>query len=478
MTASGRTRKVTPFGPVLRGGRPRDGGPDWRLLGLFVMSMVVAVSVGVAATAGALVWMGDRSIFRTEVGGLRTPTDRDGDGIVDADEVEEVSDVLNVLVVGSDSREGLSDEELQALGTEAEAGDRTDTIILARLDPRTDKVQLLSFPRDLLVTRCDGSRGRINEAYQLGEQQRGGGPTCLVQTIRALTRIPIDHFVRVNLAGFIEVVDALGGVSFYLDEPIRDRHAGVDLPAGCVTLDGARAVGFVRARYIDSDFGRIARQQRFIRELVREAASVETLLAPQKLFDLVRSVGQTLETDRGFGITEMRQIVYTFRDLRVDAVEAWTVPATETTRGGASYVEMETSEAMALFRAFRTGEFSASPRPPLQAANVPPLRVIGGDRTLTSARDALIDRGFKVGSMGRAAPTRRTEVVFPPDGQPAAQLVASALGGVPLTLGSPGSEVTVVVGSDFTTLPLTPVTRREPPPPTSYQGAEDSVVTC
>jgi LCP family protein required for cell wall assembly len=327
------------------------------MLGVMTAGLLVAITVGMSAGAAALVWTGQRSIFRTDVEGLRTPEDRNGNGIIDADEVGEVNRVLNILMVGSDSREGLTREQLQALGTQVDEGDRTDTIILARLDPGQRRAELLSFPRDMLVTRCDGSRGRINEAYQIGEEDGIGGPTCLVRTIRMLTRIPIDHFVRVNLAGFIDVVDALGGVSFYLDQPIRDRHAGVDLPAGCVTLDGAHAIGFVRARYIDSDFGRIARQQRFIRELVREATSVNTLMRPQRLFDLVRSVGQTLETDRAFGLTEMRRIVYTFRSLTVGSVQTWTVPSVASERRAASYLDIEPEQAEALFEAFRTGEF-------------------------------------------------------------------------------------------------------------------------
>jgi LCP family protein required for cell wall assembly len=370
VTEPGHTRKATPFGPVLRGGRPRNGRPDWRLLGLMVASIVTALSLGLGVVATGLVWTGHRSILRTDVWGLETTQDRDGDGVIGAGEVQEVDEVLNILLVGSDSREGLTPEQLQALGTEEESGDRTDTIILAHLDPRERRVELLSFPRDLLVTRCDGSRGRINEAYQIGEEQHIGGPTCLVQTIHRLTRIPIDHFVQVNFAGFIDLVDAVGGVSFYLDQPVRDRYAGLDLPAGCVTLDGARSIGFVRARHIDNDFGRIARQQRFIREIVRKVTSVDILLNPQKLFTIISSVGKTVETDRGFGLAEMRQIAYTFRNLDVSSMTTWTVPSVESSRRAASYVEIQPEQAAPLFEAFRTGDFPPG-GPVLQASSVP-----------------------------------------------------------------------------------------------------------
>jgi LCP family protein required for cell wall assembly len=502
----GRTRKVTPFGPVLRGGRPRDGGPDWRLLGIVTTSIVMTIGLAVSATAGALLWTGQRAINRTAIAGLASGEDLNGNGIVDGPEIVEVDEVLNILVVGSDSREGLSKEQLKALGTEVEGGDRTDTIILARLDPTQDKAALLSFPRDLLVRRCDGSRGRINDAYQLGVQEGIGGPDCLVETVTELTGIPIDHFVRINLAGFIGVVDAVGGVSFYLDQPIRDRYAGVDLPAGCVTLNGAQAIGFVRARHIDSDFGRIARQQRFIRELVREATSLSTVLQPHRMFEVVRSIGQTLETDQRFGLSEMRRVAYTFRELTVNDVSAWTVPSNDSTRGGAYYAEMRPDEAEALFTSFRTGRFPPAgapvpPRPALRPADVPPLQVQNGsgiDGIATSAQQALIDRGFNVVWTGNAPEFghTETEVVFPPDREHEAQLVADALGGVQMSEGALGTVITVVVGRDFdaSELPAAPAPGAPPAPPTpaaqpvaapvvtptpsEFSGATESTIQC
>lgn len=371
MSQAGCNRRVSPFGPVLRGGRPRNGGPDWRLIGMTGIAILGAVMLTFGTTVGALLWAGQQAIRRTLITGLETAEEEQ----VTQDEIDEV---LTILVVGSDSRDGLTDEQLRALGTKDEGSHNlTDTIILARLDPNRDKVALMSFPRDLFVTHCDGSRGRINEAYQIGEREGIGGAECLVRTVRAVTDIPIDHFVRIGLAGFIDVVDAVGGVSFYLDEPIRDRYAGLNLPAGCVTLDGARAVGFVRARYIDNDFGRIARQQRFIRELVRQATSIDTLLQPQRMFEIVRSIGRSLETDQYLGLAQMRRIAYSFRDLDAESVEAWTVPAVDKDGGGAAYLEVEPEQSEVLFEAFRTGrfpsDFASQALQAKDAKDVPPL---------------------------------------------------------------------------------------------------------
>lgn len=310
--------------------------------------MLVVLTAG-ATVAGVLLY-GVQQVGRIEVEDLRQPGDVDGDGTVD---VEEEQEVLNVLVVGSDSRAGLSDDELVALGTDRETGSRTDTIMLVQLDPRRDQASVLSFPRDLLVTRCDGSEGKINAAYGIGERDGTGGATCLVRTVGQLTGIPIDHFVQVDFAGFIEIVDAVGGVTLYIEEPLVDRDAGLDLPAGCVALDGRAALGFVRARKIDSDFGRIARQQRFMHEVFAKAASVGTLVNVPRLLALVDVAGRSVETDQELSLGRMRRIAFSLRDMSVDGLDMRTVPGTSRRIDGLWYVVPDEVEADTLFAAFR-----------------------------------------------------------------------------------------------------------------------------
>ena len=439
------------------------------------------MTVGLGAAAGALVWTGNQSITRKNIAGLQAPQDADRDRRLGGIELKELTTALTILVVGSDSREGLTSQQLRALGTRPEASERTDTIILVRLDPRRNQAALLSFPRDLLVTRCDGSRGRINEAYPIGVHTGIGGPDCLVQTVRALSGIPIDHFVRVDLLGFIKVVDAVGGVSFYLDRPLKDRYAGLDLPAGCVTLNGAQAVGFVRARHLDSDFGRIARQQRFIRELVRKATSLSTLLQPQRLFEIVRSVGQSVETDQNLGLSEMRRIAFAFRDLTVEDVDAWTVPVDDRYKGDAYYADLRQEEADALFQAFRTDQLSprsksARPVATLNPEDVPPVHVrngAGATGLAAAARRVLIQRGFTVSMALNSASVDlvHTKVVYPPDERAGAELVSRALGGAALVPGNTRSPITVIVGADFNPLrlapPVAPLLPSAPPTPNS-----------
>lgn len=474
---------------------PRSGRQWFTVVAAFIVVMTLTAT----ATAGTLIWYSDHAIGRVEVTALQdgtiTARDVDGDGELSPDEqqveIDEIDDVMNVLVVGSDSREGLSDEELGALGTEDHGARLTDTIMLFQLDPRRDNAAVLSFPRDLRVTYCNGSVGKINGAFAVGEDSGVGGPNCLVETIHELTGVPIHHYAAVDFAGFIDVVDTLGGVEMYLDEPLRDRFAGLDLPAGCVSLDGKQALGFVRARHIDSDLGRMARQQRFLKELVAQATSAGTLMNPARLFGLVRSLAGTVETDAGLGLDEMRRIAYSLRGVNADRLVARTVPVYDDTIGGVYYAVPIESQAEAIFAAFRNGtiippqpegateaptaaEPTAAPtEPALTALDVDPLVVLNGAGTggLGSATSQLLrQHGFRVALTDNADAfgAERTTVQHPPALAAQAEVVAAALGDAELEPAAADSRLTVVVGADFDphdpTLPQPPETPPTPPP--------------
>ena len=379
-------------------------------------------------------------------------------------EVEEDAVRTNILVVGSDSRDGLTDEQLAAIGTEDSGTDLTDTIILLQIDPETDGAVMLSFPRDLLVERCDGTTGKINEAFFVGELQgEGRGPQCLVTTIQAMTRIEIDHYMRVNFAGFVEAVDAVGGVEFYLDEPIRDRFAGLDVPAGCVEFDGVTALQFVRARRIDSDFGRIARQQRFAKEMLDQAASVETLINPARVAGLIGSISEVIETDNDFGPGEMVDLISSVRNITSGRVDTRTVPGF-TGRFGpddASVVRPLEDQAEALYSAFRTGDLlpedigTAAEPITLGAENVVPIVVQNG-----SGIDGLADEtavvlealGYTVEETGTAENYNfgASLVLYPETRRDHADVLAESLGGVSTNNTTAESDsLTLILGSNF-----------------------------
>lgn len=263
-----------------------------------------------------------------------------------------------MLLVGNDSREDRSQDQLTKLGTETAEGLLTDTIMLARLNPRRDGAAIISFPRDLLVTRCDGSRGRINAAYEVREQTGTGGPACLVEIVRDLTGLEVDNYVEVDFAGFIDVVNSLGGATLHLDQPLKDRYAGLDLPAGCVSLDGTEALSFVRARHLDSDFGRIARQQGFMRELVEEVMSADTLLDVGQLPSLLQSTTDAVEVDSELSLAQMRRLAHSLRDASPDGLTTRTVPAVPRRIDGAAYVVAQEQPADRLFSAFANGRLT------------------------------------------------------------------------------------------------------------------------
>ncbi len=425
--------------------------------------MLLVAVVALAGTAGVLVWYGERSIGRVGVGDLVGfgATRGSGGGNRGGAGNPDVAEVLNVLVVGSDNRQSLTTRQRRILRTGPGSGTRTDTIILARINTATDRVAMLSFPRDLLVRLCDGSQGRINSAYEVGKTTGRGGATCLVQTVKRLTGVPINHFVKVNLAGFIDVVRAVGGVRMHLDEPLYDQNAGLDLPKGCVTLGPVDSVAFVRARHLDSDFGRIARQQRFLKELLDEVVSVDTLTNVPRLFRLVNAVGQSVKTDKGVTLDKMRRIAFSLRDVSPKRVVTRTVPSASADYYGAAYVVPVDSQAEALFDAFRTGEIFPKPerdepsRPTVARGRVPAVTVLNGageSGLATRASARLRRRGFEVASVGDNPRSGRTRTVVRYPGERlhrAANTVADALPEARLER-TPGQPLTVIVGSDFT----------------------------
>lgn len=412
-----------------------------------------------ALSITALLWYGEQSIDRVDVPGLAGTT---GGGVGEAGSFDEV---LNVLVVGTDNRDELSEDELAELGTETNEGLLTDTIMLVQLDPRRDGAAIISFPRDLLVTRCDGSEGRVNAAYAVGERTDVGGPSCLVETVTDLTGVAVNNYVEVDFSGFIDVVETLGGVSMYLDKPLRDRAAGLDLSSGCVSLDGTDALSFVRARHLDNDFGRIARQQRFLKEVVDEVMSAGTLVNVPRLASLVQSAADAVEVDSELSLSDMRRLASSLRGASAERLETRTVPAVQRRIDGAAYVVAEDDEAEKLFSDFEAGRLITKEDPTadegpkaegseaLSVSDVPPLELLNGvgvDGLAAEAETLLEDYGLEVADTDNADDFdySRTRVLHPstPD---EAEVVAELFEDPKVSSDEDVDELTVVLGSDF-----------------------------
>ncbi|MGW6547080.1 LCP family protein [Streptomyces massasporeus] len=241
-----------------------------------------------------------------------------------------VKDARNILLIGSDSREGRDNARYgRDSGTE-----RSDTTILLHLSAGRGSATAVSLPRDLMVDlpgcrRPDGSRSAprftmFNQAFQLG------GSACTIRTVEKLTDIRVDHHVVVDFHGFKEMVDAVDGVQVCLREPIDDRAAKLRLPAGRVTLNGEQALGYVRARKTlgdGSDTERMERQQRFLGALVNKVRSNDVLLNPAKLYPVLDAATSSLTTDPELAsLRGLYELVRGLRDIPMEQVQFLTVP--------------------------------------------------------------------------------------------------------------------------------------------------------
>ncbi|MFF0144356.1 LCP family protein [Amycolatopsis sulphurea] len=235
----------------------------------------------------------------------------------------------NWLIVGSDSRAGLTaqQEENLATGGESDAGgQRTDTIMVAHVPDNSAKPTLLSLPRDSQVKIPGHGTSKINSAFTLG------GPQLLVKTVEGATGLHIDHYAEIGFGGFANIVDAIGGVDMCIDKDMNDEMTGIAIKAGCQQLDGRQALGFVRMRHSSatprSDLDRVANQRKFIGALVSQIASPGTLLNPFDFFPLLSSAPDALTMDSGDHLHNLVGLAIAMRGISDGGVTTTTVPVT------------------------------------------------------------------------------------------------------------------------------------------------------
>ncbi|MEV0374241.1 LCP family protein [Streptomyces sp. NPDC050636] len=226
----------------------------------------------------------------------------------------------NYLIVGSDSRVGLSEQDRKDLhtGGSADAGRRTDSMIL--LHTGAHGTTMMSLPRDSWVTvppyirpetgkHYGTSKNKLNAAFSLG------GPDLLVRTIERNTGLRIDHYTEIGFSGFVGIVNAIGGVPMCLDKDINDEKSGANLKKGCHTLDGRTALAFVRQRHQEAqgDLGRSQNQQKFLAALADKAATPGILLDPSTVYPTVSAGLDTLIVDEG---TDLRSLTSLFEGMK------------------------------------------------------------------------------------------------------------------------------------------------------------------
>ena len=389
------------------------------------------------------------------------------------------------LLVGSDSREGFTEEELQAANTTFEEGRRSDTTILVHVPAGSDRALLVSIPRDAFVQipahtdpetgeRLPARSDKFNEAYARG------GPALTVKTVERMSGIRIDHYVEVDFTGFQRMVDALGGVDVCVPRPARDPLAGLDLPAGTSRVEGEQALAFVRARHVfgGTDIDRIGRQQQFLGAMLDRATSTGVLLRPDRLLQFLDVVSDSVTTDEEFGFGEMRTLATRMRDLDPARVTFTTLPFSDldyTPEGyRGSYVRVDAEAARELFRRIRTDTYfdEAPATPPAPAVDpatvsVQVLNAAGTPGLGRQASEELAGLGFAVGTPGNAERTgvSATTVRHPRGQADAAAAVAAALPGATVTedRSLPGETVLVEVGTSYDGVaPAAPAAAGEP----------------
>lgn len=214
----------------------------------------------------------------------------------------------NWLIVGSDSREGLTEKDVERLGTGGDIGTgRTDTIMLMHI-PNGGKATLLSIPRDSYVEIPGYGMDKINAAFAFG------GPKLLAETVENATHLHIDHYAEVGMGGLAKITDAVGGVQLCPTEPIDDPLANLNIQAGCQKMDGPTALGYVRTRATAmGDLDRVRRQREFVGALMKKALSPSVLLNPFRLIPLVMRGSSMFIVGEGDHVWHLARMAFALR---------------------------------------------------------------------------------------------------------------------------------------------------------------------
>ncbi len=419
----------------------------------------------------ALASAGTVALAKRTVGQIGREATLGRDDIVPTDELK-AGAPQNFLIVGVDTDAGLAANDPvrsgRDKGPDAASGLRSDTIMVARIDPKDNKVRILSFPRDLWVDIPGHGHQRINTAIQYGAD---GGPSLLIQTIKENFGIDINHYVQVNFAGFKSLVRQVGGVYVYLSNPVRDFYSGLNQPkAGCVLLGEDQALAYARSRHLQyqeangrwagdptSDLGRIKRQQDFTKRVIQAAIS-KGARNPVTLTKMVNTGTKNLTLDPFTSPQDLINLGRAFQHYDPSTLGTDNLPVTDAVRGGADVLDLVESEAEAILAPYRGTGTRVS------AATIAPssitVRVVNGTRKLNQGADTteqLRTVGFKVTSPGSDVDVLRTEVRYQPGQEAEAGTVARYLMADPTLVPDPNvSEVTVVTGPDYQAVRTTP----------------------
>ncbi|MCE0766651.1 LCP family protein, partial [Pseudonocardia kujensis] len=398
----------------------------------------------------------------------------------------------NILLVGVDSRTDaqgnpLPDDVLRTLRSGAESGVlNSDTIIVLHLPADGGSATAFSIPRDSYVDIPGYRKDKINAAYpatkalkaeelvksgvsqkDADQQSSATGRTTLIETVQDLTGLTIDHYAEINLLGFYNLTQAIGGVDVCLKAPVDDDFSGARFAAGRQTISGADALAFVRQRHglPEGDLSRIRRQQVFLAAVADKILSSGTLTNGSTLSALMDVARKSLVIDSGWDLLGFARQA---SDIAAGNIDFMTVP----TRGGATNergdVVLVDPAQVRQFVEQRTAEKEETPKDeapettadaPAGAPTVDPATVTvdvgngsGGTGLAAQVADRLGGAGYQRGTVENSA-SRSTSVVryAQSDGEEAAKAVAAQLGGIGVEQadGVRSGHVQVLLGTDF-----------------------------
>ncbi|MFF4547614.1 LCP family protein [Streptomyces sp. NPDC001435] len=477
-------RRPQPHRPTRAPVRPvRRRRPRWAMRAVTTLSVVVLASAGIGH---AVVTSLDADIARV-------------DPFRDMKNRPQAGHGMNVLLVGTDGRDRVTEQERRKYRLGGAPCHCTDTIMIVHISEDRERASVVSLPRDSYaelpehVDETTGARHgphpiRINAAYA------EGGPQLTVRTVESMTRVKIDHYLEVDFTTFMKTVDVLGGVRICTTKPLKDSYTGLDLAAGTHTLMGGQALQYVRSRHIDgaSDLGRMKRQQRFLAALIERATSSGVLLNPLKFRDVTRAVLGSVRADQGFGTDELLDLGRAMRNFSPSSSEFMTVPIGRlgyVVPGIGSTLKWDRPKADQLFRSLRDDKPLAVNRPPrlrAETVDVAPqqirVQVENGTGTAGLAKRvdaALAATGFATThqpATSKEHSVRRTVIVYDPRWDRSARSLAAALPGSELRA-EPGRGplLKVIAGSDFKDVRKV---KPEDPPEAESQAVRGDEVVC
>jgi LCP family protein required for cell wall assembly len=433
-----RSREELACGAEVSGGRPYRA---LRRTGVLLVATLILLGSVSAVSGTLLLRQADASLTRIQVPEL--------------DVVADAARASSFLIVGSDSRAGLSEADRAELTLGNFTGQQSDTLIYVAISEDRRTVTLVSIPRDLLVFDEDGQPRKLTDLF-------AGGPDPLLRAIRRNLGLPVNHFAMVSLGSFIDIVRTLGSVEVCLERPLFDAKSGADFDAGCHDMGPRDALAFVRSRSGPrADFERIDRQQQFIRSVIASVLDGRLLTDPARLYRLVDDVASNLVTDDRLGVSEMRSLSLEMAGVVRDGMPMTTLPSYPRTVAGRAYVLPYGPGARALLEDLREGR-APEPRGTAQTRRQTTVVLFSGNREVGTqiVQDTLLSAGFRSLGTAGAGSSRidalgTTTVYSLPEQEVRAEWVAAVLGApmLPLPEGirvPEDAQVVVAVGDDAT----------------------------